>query len=173
MYCDVCLQPCFDRFAVKTFPILEEVHTCSEQCSHCLFTKPNKDSFAFWRLKEGTIKGHTKVVWGYFMIEDLDYPGLNTAVQFRVSQTTEDIVGLYSIPCSTKYISLWSRCIYNPFFLEYTIDDEFNAIEVLDTESSGIIFSHGEEKEMMSQLHEVLVQAGVPYHYAALSFDDC
>jgi len=173
MYCDVCLQPCFDRFEVKSFPHLGEVHTCGEQCSQFLFTKPNKDSFAFRKVKEGTIEGHTNVVWGHFAIEDLDYPGLNTTVQFRVSHTTEDITGLYSIPCGTKYICLWSRCIYNPFCLEYTIDDDFNAIEVLDIESSGIIFSCREEKEMMRQLHEVLVKAGIPYHYASLNFADC
>ena len=172
MRCDICLQPCLNRFKIVAFPTLGEVHCCNEQCSNYLFTEDSKreKSFALHKVanKIASQTGHAIILWGYFTVEDTDYPGLNTTVQYTVQQASEDITGLYSIPCGTQYVTLWSRSIYKPFCIEYTIDDDFNAIELLGSADSGKSFSHAEEKEMMNQLHEMLVKSGIPYHFATL-----
>jgi len=172
MRCDVCLQPCLNRFKIVTFPTLGEVHCCSEQCSHYLFTEDSKreNSFALHKVAEkiASKTGHTRILWGYFTIEDTNYPGLNTTVYYTVWQACEDITGQYLITCGTKYVTLWSRSIHKPFCLEYTIDNDFNTSGLLNPADSGKVFSHAEEKEMMNQLHEMLVKSGIPYHFATL-----
>ena len=172
MRCDVCLQPCLNRFKIVNFPELCEVHCCSEQCSNYLFTDNSKteNSFALHKVAKDTASetGHAHILWGYFTIEDNDYPGLNTTVQYTVRQACKDIKGLYSISSGTQYVTLWSRSVYKPFCIEYAIDDDFNATELLNSTDSGKIFSHAEEKEMMNQLHEMLVKSGIPYHFATL-----
>ena len=144
---------------------------CSEECSEYLFTEDSKreKSFALHKVAHeiASQTGHARILWGYFTIEDTNHPGLNTTVQYTVRQASEDIRGL--ITCGTQYVTLWSRSIYKPFCIEYTIDDDFNAVELLnsvvDVEN---IFSYAEEKEMMNQLHEMLVKSGIPYHFATL-----
>ena len=172
MRCDICLQPCLNQFKIVTFPMLGEVHYCSEQCSEYLFTEESKreKGFALHKVAEDIASqtGHAKILWGYFTIEDPEYPGLNTTVQYTVRQTSENLKGLYSIPCGTQYITLWSRSIYKPFCIEYFIDDDFNAVELLNPTDSGKIFSHAEEKEMMNQLHKMIIKSGIPYHFATL-----
>ena len=172
MRCDVCLQPCLDRFKIMRFPTLGEVHCCTELCSESLLTGSMKGTILHKREESVVQKGHKEIICGYFTIDDLQYPGLKTAVQFIVSQTTEDITGLYSIPCGSKYIVLWHRSIYKPTCIEYMIDDNFNAIEMLNPQESGRIFSREEEREMMNQLHYMLVRIGIPYHFNALQFHD-
>lgn len=172
MRCDICLQPCLDRFKIVTFQTLGEVHCCSEPCSEYLFTEESKreKSFALHRVPKeiASQTGHARILWGFFTIEDTTYPGLNTTVQYTVRQASKDLTGLYSITYGTQYVTLWSRSIYKPFCIEYIIDDDFNAIELLNRADSGKIFSHDEEKEMMHQLHEMIVKSGIPYHFATL-----
>ena len=176
MRCDICLQPCLNRFKIVTYPTLGEVHCCSEQCSEYLFTEESKreHSFALHKVASeiASQTGHARILWGYFTIEDTNYPGLNTTVQYTVRQASKDITGPYFIKRGTQYITLWSRSIYKPFCIEYTIDDDFNAIELLNSVDSGKIFSHAEEQEMMNQLHEMLVKSGIPYHFATLKLSD-
>jgi len=96
------------------------------------------------------------------------YPGLNITVQYTVRQASEDITEP-PITRGTQYVTLWSRSIHKPFCIEYTIDENFDPIELLNSlADSEKIFSQAEEKEMMSQLHEMLVKSGIPYHFATL-----
>lgn len=176
MRCDICLQLCFNQFKIATFHTLKEVRCCSKQCSKYLFTEDSKSEQSFGLHKVAneiaSQTGHSRILWGYFTVEDTNCPGLNTTVQYTVRQASEDIIGLYSIACGTQYVTLWSRSIYKPFCIEYTIDDDFNAIELLDSTNSGKIFSHAEEKEMMNQLHEMLVKSGIPYHFATIKLSN-
>lgn len=64
----------------------------------------------------------------------------------------------------------WHRSIYKPICIEYTIDDDFNAVRLLDFEDSKTVFSEGELIEMMKQLHEMLVKVGVPYRFGCSVF---
>ena len=178
MRCDICLQPCLKWFKTVSFPTLGKVQCCSEQCSEYLFTEDSKreKSFALHKVANeiASQTGHARILWGYFTIEDTNHPGLNTTVQYTVRQASEDIMGLCSITCGTQYVTLWSRSIYKPFCIEYIIDDDFNAVELLlnSVADSEKIFSHAEEKEMMNQLHEMLVKSGIPYHFATLKLSN-
>lgn len=162
MRCDVCLEPTLDRFDLKKFPSLGEVQCCSELCSRFLFTGSKEcaiiDENVEWQ------KGQMVEMQGCFTVDDLQYPGLKTVVQFMVCQTAENFGG-NSI--GTKYIMLWHRSLPRSTCIEYAIDSDFNAVKVLDFEGSQV-FSDGEVTEMMKQLHEMLVKIGIPYRFTKL-----
>lgn len=167
MRCDVCLQPSRDHFKVMEFPTLGNVYCCSELCSKFLLSG-SRECIVTDEI-EDVLKGEKAIMQGCFTIDDLDYPGLKTTVQFVVRQTSEGIKGLHSIPPGTMYIKLWQRSIHKPNCIEYTIDKDFNAIEVLNPDNLNFVFSDAEVKEMMIQLHDMLIKAGIPYRYAALN----
>lgn len=164
--CDVCLQPCLEHFTSRKFPILGKVQCCSELCSKSLFTGPKE--CVITDKAEESLNGHKVTMQGCFTGDDLEYPGLMTTVQFIVCQTTEDIKGLYSIPSGVEFVMLWFRSIDKPTCIEYAVDNGFNAIEVLNSEESKVVFSDGEVNEMVSRLHELLVEVVIPYRFATL-----
>ena len=164
MRCDACLQPCLDRYEVINCPGLGEVQCCSEECSNSLFPGA-KDGVISFQTEDIAYKEKTQLLSGFFTIDDGCYSGLKTAVQFSVFKTEQSITGLYSIPPESMYVKFWFRSIHKPLFIEYKIDDDFTAIEPLTCESSHKVFSSGEEREIMTQLHEILVKIGIPYHF--------
>ena len=167
MRCDVCLQPCLHHHKLETFPTLGPVRTCSEICTKYLFS--GKNEFAVvkdkTKLADFSLKGHTEILYGTFSSDDLDYIGLKTHIFVSVIQSNDEAEGVLSIPSGLKYVKLWHHSIYKPHCIEYIIDDDFNAIELLPFKDSVSVFSSGEEKEMMHQFHEILVCSGIVYQY--------
>ncbi len=169
MRCDICLQPVLHRFETRQYCTLGEVQCCSEKCSKFLFAGC-QEIFMHEREVEGEkLQKHEEIMQGWFTIADPQYSGLKTTVQFVICEATKDTSSLYSIPSGTKYIKFWHRSIYKPNCIEYTIDGDFNALDVISIKSLMASFSDGEIKEMMSQLHKTIILAGVPYHLTKLS----
>lgn len=109
------------------------------------------------RIDEGE-KSEREIMHGWFTTEDPQYSGLKTTVQYSIYQMTKDVSSLSGIK-----IKVWHRNVYKPASIEYIIDGDFNATEVLKVEDAIASFSDEEIKEMMSLFHKVIVQAGVPY----------
>ena len=165
--CDVCLQPCLHRHKLETFPTLSLVQTCSEVCTTYLFSCRKecgvvKDKT---KLADFSLKGHTEILYGSFSLDDVNYIGLKTHIFFSVVQSNDEAEGVLSIPSGLKYVKLWHHSIYKPLCIEYIIDDDFNAIELLTFKDSVSVFSPGEEKEMVHQFHEMLIRSGIVYQY--------
>lgn len=117
-------------------------------------------------MHEGSkIQSEKEVVQGWLTIEDQQYLGLKTSILFSVCEATEKISDMYSIPSGFKYIKFWHRSVYKPTCIEYTIDANFNAFDVLKFEDLTSAFSGGEMTEMMHQHHKTFVLAGIPYRY--------
>lgn len=167
MRCDVCLRSCLQRHKLETFPTLSLVQTCSEACTKYLFSGKKecaviKDKTT---LADISLKGHTEILYVSFSLDDADYIGLKTHIFFSVTQSNDEAEGVFPVPSGFMYVKLWHHCIYKPLCIEYIIDDDFNAIELITFKDSMSVFSPGEEKEMMHQFHEMLVRSGVVYQY--------
>ena len=164
MRCDVCLQPCLHRHKLETFPTLSLVQTCSEVCTTYLFScrkecEVVKDKT---KLADFSLKGHTEILYGSFSLDDVNYIGLKTHIFFSVVQSNDEAEG---VSPGLKYVKLWHHSIYKPLCIEYIIDDDFNAIELVPFKDSVSVFSSEEEKEMMRQFHKILVRSGIVYQY--------
>lgn len=171
MRCDVCLQPTLHRFETKEYPNLGTVQCCSEACSKFIFTGCKKFFMHQRSMEKEKFQSEKEIMQGCFTIEDPQYSGLKTAVQFVVCEATKEISHLYSIPSGLKYIKFWHRSIYKPTCIEYTIDSDFKAVDVLKFDDHIEAFSSGEITEMMQQHHKTIVLAGIPYHLTILSLN--
>ena len=169
MRCDICLQPTLKRFETKEYPNLGIVQCCSEACSKLIFTGYKNFFMQDGNLERQKLRSEKEIMQGLFTIEDLEYSGLKTSILFVVCEATKKISDMYSIPSGLKYIKFWHRSIYKPTCIEYAIDGDFNAINVLKFEDSVSAFSGGEMTEMMHQHHKAVVLAGVPYRYFVYS----
>ena len=169
MRCDFCLTPCLHRHKYNEFPHVGVVQSCTELCTNALFagkinhflekTKDRKGQFVPF--------GHEELMRGYFSVEPDDTVGLKTIVIFSLCQTNDR----FGVPFGTKYVKFWQRSLRRPYLVEYSVDDQFNPIAMLDVNPECIstpVFSPGEEAEMMHQFHQMLVRIGIPYHVSLM-----
>lgn len=161
MRCDSCLRPCLHRYEVKSIVNFNTVQSCSKECSNILFGHEKcrlkrivDDSEMFVSL------GHTELYRGEFSL-DSRFSGLSYKIFFSICQRRGQ--SRDSLPPSTKYVKFWQRSLEKPYCVEYLIDDQFNALEMIHFQESKSAFSPGEEIEMMHQFHDMLVKLGIPY----------
>lgn len=169
MRCDCCLRPCLNRYEVKYFPKFGEVQSCSKDCSDILFD--NDDCCNLQRipkeLEHFVPSGHIELYRGSFSTES-SYPGLNTIVIFSICQSKGQDSNRYKFsPSAVRYVKLWQRSLEKPFFVEYVIDEQFNAIEIIHFQRSKPELSV-EERKLMYQFHDMLVNIGIPYQLMKL-----
>lgn len=163
MRCDCCLQPCLNRYEVRSIVNFSTVQSCSSECSsvlfgpeeNCVLNKNRGDSEMF------VVPGHKELYRGEFSHNSQHFSGLSSKIFFSICQSNGHSHG--SLPPSTKYIKLWQRSLEKPFCVEYSIDDQFNAVEMIHFQGSKSTFSPGEELEIMHQFHDTLVKLGIPY----------
>lgn len=164
MRCDCCLQPCLDRYEVKSMARFSTVQSCSKKCSDVMFNGAATDNCTLQRILEDgenfVPSGHKELYRGEFSTKSEAYPSLYAKIIFSVCESNgKDQV----LPPKTKYIKFWQRSLEKPFCIEYVIDDQFNAIEMIHFHKSKSTFSPGEERELMYQFHDMLVKLGIPY----------
>lgn len=167
--CNVCLKPCLN-YRKCVFPNLGAVQTCSKFCSDVLFHSEHCD---LQNMKDSSQhfapNGHMELIRFYHTYKSVSNPGLNTVLVISVCQRKGDD-DQFAIPSNMKYIKFWQRDIAKPYCVEYFIDEQFRPVEMLKFEGSTSVFSAGEEKEMIHQFHQTVVQTGLPYHIAQLEF---
>lgn len=108
--------------------------------------------------------GHMELFRCYCTYKSISNPGLNSVLVISVCQRKGD--DDYAIPSDMKYIKFWQRDVAKPHCIEYFIDEQFCPVEMLKFEGSPSVFSAGEEKEMMHQFHQIVLQTHLPYHIA-------
>lgn len=171
MRCDCCLKSCLDRYEVKSFVRFGTIQSCSKECSDILFE--DVDRCSLQRIHKESEKfvpnGHVEFYRGIFSTKSKTFPGLSARIVFSVCQSKgQDKDYHHASQRSTKYIKLWQRSLEKPFFIEYAIDDQFNALEMLHFQGSKSEFSPGEERMLMHQFHDMLIKLGVPYQLTQL-----
>lgn len=171
MRCDCCLKPfskCYETLSIAKFGT---VQSCCKECSTILFSTADGNRCKFQKIRENSEKfvpnEHAEFYRGKLSITSQTYPDLNALIVFSVCQSIDqeekhNTHQILSAPC-TKYIKLWQRSIEKPMCIEYTVDDQFNAIEMVHFQESKSTFSPGEERELMYQFHDMLVRFGIPY----------
>ena len=166
MRCDCCLKSCLDRYEVKSIVGFGTIQSCSKECSDTLFK--DVDGCHLQRINEESEKfvasGHVEYYRGTFSTTSKMFPGLSTRIIFSICQRIEQGSDYYcaSQPF-TKYIKLWQKSLEKPFCIEYAIDNQFNALEMLHFHGSKSEFSPGEERMLMHQFHDMLIKIGIPY----------
>ena len=171
MRCDCCLKPCLDRYEVKSFSKFGSVQSCSRECSNILFE--DADGCNLQRIPEDSKNfvpnGHVELYRGKFSTTSQVFPGLSSKIIFSICQSKgQDHSDYQSLPPTTKYIKFWQKSLEKPFCIEYTIDDQFNALEMIHFQGSRSVFSPGEERELMYQFHDMLIRFGIPYRLAQI-----
>ena len=166
MRCDCCLKPCLDRYELKSFVRFGTIQSCSKECSDILFE--DVDGCNLQRIHEESEmfvpNGHVEFCRGRFSTMSKMFPGLSARIVFSICQSKgQNYDDNYVLPPSTKYIKFWQKSLEKPFCIEYAIDNEFNALEMLHFQGSKSVFSPGEERMLMHEFHDMLIKIGVPY----------
>ena len=155
----------FDCYKLVTFPAIGDVFCCSKTCADTLFSESAETRYSL----TPTVKiceGYDELLKGFFKVDDKQHSELMTTVYFSVCQLQQDTTttSLYSsLSSGLKFIQLSHRCIYKPLFIEYAIDDDFNAIEVLNPVNENRSFTSEEMKCIMNEVHQMVVRVGIPY----------
>ena len=95
---------------------------------------------------------------GTFSTTSIAFPGLSARIVFSICHSKgQDKDYHHASQHSTKYIKLWQRSLEKQVFIEYAIDDQFNALEMLHFQGSKSEISPGEERMLMHQFHDMLL----------------
>ena len=166
------MQSCFHCYYSEKLDKLGSVRYCSESC----FSANHKDKPIVHQNYEELLSspnGHTKLLQ-LVTNKNIKLVGhsFNEVIHVSFHKAADPGHTKFEFPSDIIYYAkVWIRSVAKQQAVEYTFDDKFENLKMIDFKNAESVYSEIEEEDMLQEVHDVVVNMGGVYHFMSQTLD--